>query len=185
MTSPRTPTPAFVLPQTGIFAQGTPAHHFLEFDLHADARPAEAVSAFRGLRAPDVASGGVNLVLAFSGPTWRSVAPAHQAPPSLSPFRDIAGRDGLGVPTAQHDADLEVLLERVDAKRFEPPRLGAHPRRVGQPLQRRATPQRKGGRNHIPGTKRVALADRHPGRSQQLLESKRVHGRIGQRIAVG
>src|SRR5438876_415078 len=69
MTSPTTSTPAFVLPQTGIFAQGTSAHHFLEFDLHAHTGPAEAVSAFRGLRAPDVASGGVNLVLAFSGQT--------------------------------------------------------------------------------------------------------------------
>jgi porphyrinogen peroxidase len=114
MNSPRTTTPAFVLPQTGIFAQGTPAHHFLEFDLHAHSRPAEAVSAFRGLRSPDVASGGVNLVLAFSGPTWRSVAPAHQTPASLAPFRDIAGGDGLGAPAAQHDAWIWVSGSRAD-----------------------------------------------------------------------
>ncbi|MDX6548000.1 MAG: porphyrinogen peroxidase [Gaiellales bacterium] len=114
MTSPTTSTSAFVLPQTGIFAQGTSAHHFLEFDLHAHARPMEAVSAFRGLRSPDVASGGVNLVLAFSGQIWRSVAPAHDAPPSLSPFRDIAGPDGRGVPAAQHDAWIWISGSRPD-----------------------------------------------------------------------
>jgi porphyrinogen peroxidase len=114
MTSPTNSTPAFVLPQTGIFAQGTSAHHFLEFDLHDHAHPTEAVSAFRGLRATDVASGGVNMVLAFSGQTWRSVAPAHHAPPSLSPFRDLAGPDGRGVPAAQHDAWIWVSGSRAD-----------------------------------------------------------------------
>ena len=114
MAIPTTRTSAFVLPQTGIFAQGTPAHHFLEFDIHAHADPAKAVSAFRELRAPDVASGGVNLVLAFSGPTWRSVAPPHQTPASLAPFRDIAGSNGLGVPSAQHDAWIWVSGSRAD-----------------------------------------------------------------------
>jgi hypothetical protein len=56
-----TPT-GFVLPQLGIFAQGTAAHRFLEFDLHRDVRPADAIPSFRRLRAPEVSAGGVNVV---------------------------------------------------------------------------------------------------------------------------
>jgi porphyrinogen peroxidase len=114
MTTTHTGTSAFVLPQTGIFAQGTSAHHFLEFDLHAKTRPADAIATFRQLRAPDVASGGVNLVLAFSGSTWRSLAPSHLVPPSLSPFRDISGSDGRGAPATQHDAWLWISGSRPD-----------------------------------------------------------------------
>lgn len=47
-------SPRFTLPQFGIFAQGTHAHHFLEFDLRPGVTPAAAVSVFRGLRTPDV-----------------------------------------------------------------------------------------------------------------------------------
>ena len=55
----------FVLPQFGIFAQGTHAHHFLEFDLKPGVRSDQAVAAFRRLRTPDVSAGGINLVVAF------------------------------------------------------------------------------------------------------------------------
>ena len=65
----------FVLPQFGIFAQGTHAHHFLEFDLEPGVTPAEAVVAFRQLRTPDVSTGGVNIVIAFGADVWREVAP--------------------------------------------------------------------------------------------------------------
>jgi putative iron-dependent peroxidase len=92
-----------LLPQFGIFAQGTHAHHFLEFDLKAGVSPRDAVATFRRLRAPDVAAGGVNLVLAFGPRTWRAVA-ADDAPGDLEPFRPIAGIDGHGVPATQHDA---------------------------------------------------------------------------------
>ena len=43
---------SFTLPQFGIFAQGTPAHHFLELDLKPGVMPEQAVSAFRELRTP-------------------------------------------------------------------------------------------------------------------------------------
>src|SRR5436190_16740271 len=72
-----------IQPQFGIFAQGTGAHHFLEFDLRAGVTPAEAVPSFRRLRTPDVSAGGVNLVVAFGADAWRAVAPA-EAPASLS-----------------------------------------------------------------------------------------------------
>ena len=107
-------TSAFVLPQLGIFAQGTAAHHFLEFDLHPDVRPADAVTPFRRLRAPDVSSGGVNLVLGFSAAAWRGVAPAHDTPADLADFRPIEGAGGRGAPAVQHDAWVWVSGAAAD-----------------------------------------------------------------------
>jgi hypothetical protein len=40
----------FTLPQFGIFAQGTHAHHFLEFDLNPDVTPRDAVAALSSSR---------------------------------------------------------------------------------------------------------------------------------------
>ena len=97
--------PQFVLPQFGIFAQGTHAHHFLEFDLKPGVDAAQAVAAFRRLRTPDVSAGGVNLVAGFGAELWRSVAPSR-APADLGPFQTINGRDGHMAPAVQHDAWL-------------------------------------------------------------------------------
>ncbi len=95
----------FVLPQFGIFAQGTHAHRFLEFDLKPGVDAAEAVSAFRRLRTPEVSAGGVNLVAGFGAELWRSVLPSG-APADLAPFESITGRDGHTAPAHQHDAWL-------------------------------------------------------------------------------
>jgi hypothetical protein len=43
----------FILPQFGIFAQGTHAHRFPEFDLKPGVDAAQAAAAFRRLRTPD------------------------------------------------------------------------------------------------------------------------------------
>jgi porphyrinogen peroxidase len=97
----------FVLPQFGIFAQGTHAHHFLEFDLEPGTTPAAAMAAFRRLRTPDVSAGGVNLVIGFGSDAFRAAAP-QQAPLDLTAFRPVAGRDGHGAPATQHDAWLWI-----------------------------------------------------------------------------
>jgi putative iron-dependent peroxidase len=68
---------------------------------------AAAVAAFRGLRAPEVAAGGVNIVLAFSAAVWRTVAP-DDAPPSLADFRPVEAPDGRSAPSTQHDAWLWI-----------------------------------------------------------------------------
>ena len=60
----------FTLPQFGIFAQGTQAHHFLEFDLRAGVRATAALPSFRRLRTPDVSAGGINLVVAVTDDQW-------------------------------------------------------------------------------------------------------------------
>src|SRR3954453_8529570 len=82
----------FLLPQFGILAQGTHAHHFLELDLKRHVSAADAVRAFRALGTPDVAAGGVNVVVAFGAETWRSVAPG--APPAdLTSFRPVDAQE--------------------------------------------------------------------------------------------
>jgi putative iron-dependent peroxidase len=96
----------FTLPQFGIFAQGTHAHHFLEFDLRPGVTPTQAVASFRRLRAPEVSSGGVNVVVAFGADAWREVAPSL-APASLGRFREVAGPGGVA-PATQHDAWLWI-----------------------------------------------------------------------------
>jgi hypothetical protein len=63
------------LRQFGIFAQGTHAHHVLEFDHKPGVTAQQAVSAFRELRTPGVSAGGMNLVLAFGSVLWHAVTP--------------------------------------------------------------------------------------------------------------
>src|SRR4051794_35146387 len=104
----------FTLPQFGIFAQGTHAHHFLEFDLRPGVTAADAVGAFRRLRTPDVSAGGVNLVIAFGADAWREVAP-QAAPADLAPFTPVAGVDGHRAPATQHDAWLWISGAEPDA----------------------------------------------------------------------
>ncbi|MGD0637642.1 MAG: Dyp-type peroxidase [Nitrososphaerales archaeon] len=97
----------FVLPQFGIFAQGTHSHHFLEFDMHAGVTKDDAVASFRRLRAPEVSSGGINLVIAFRPSAWSEVAPSR-APSSLGDFREVVGPDGRRAPATQHDVLLWI-----------------------------------------------------------------------------
>jgi porphyrinogen peroxidase len=96
----------FLLPQFGIFAQGTHAHHFLEFDLKPGIGAAQAVEAFRRLRTPDVSAGGVNLVVAFGAGIWQEVAPSA-TPADLTPFEPV-GSDDRRAPATQHDAWLWI-----------------------------------------------------------------------------
>jgi putative iron-dependent peroxidase len=65
------------------------------------------VSAFRGLRTPDVSAGGVNLVLAFGAGLWQAVSP-QKSPDDLAPFQHVIGKDGRGAPATQHDAWLWI-----------------------------------------------------------------------------
>jgi putative iron-dependent peroxidase len=98
-------TAGLLLPQPGIFAQGTAAHYFLELDVRRDASPSEVLESFRRVRAPDVSAGGVNLVVAFGSELWRG-APGVQAPGALSNFREIVGTEGHVAPATQHDVWL-------------------------------------------------------------------------------
>jgi porphyrinogen peroxidase len=91
-----------IIPQNGIFAQGTHAHYFLELDLQEGIAAEQALASFRHLRAPEVSAGGVNFVLAFGASFWRAIAPDH-TPADLAPFKEIRGGDGKFAPARQHD----------------------------------------------------------------------------------
>jgi putative iron-dependent peroxidase len=92
------------VPQSGIFAVGTPAHSYLEFDLRHEAEPADLVRAVVGLKAPHTSMGGVNLVTGFRPELWDMVAPG-QMPDDASSFdARMRGPDGFTMPGTQHDA---------------------------------------------------------------------------------
>jgi putative iron-dependent peroxidase len=95
------------VPQFGIFAQGTIAHEFIEFDLRPDVDMGLATAALSRLRAPAVSAGGVNLVIAFGSDLWRTVAP-EQAPADLAPFTPIGRLGGHHAPATQHDVWLWI-----------------------------------------------------------------------------
>ena len=92
-------------PQGGIFALGTGAHAYLEFD--ASERAGRGfVAAVSSLREPRTTMGGVNLVAGFRPELWRETAP-DDAPAGVEGFNeDLIGIDGYVMPATQHDAVL-------------------------------------------------------------------------------
>jgi putative iron-dependent peroxidase len=95
------------LPQFGIFAQGTVAHEFLEFDLRPDVDLRTIGDVIQRLRAPAVAAGGVNLVVGFGADLWRALAP-DDAPDDLAPFGPVGALGGHHAPALQHDLWLWI-----------------------------------------------------------------------------
>jgi len=61
--------------QGGIFALGTAAHAYLEFDVSAGRAGRELVAAVSSLREPRTTMGGVNLVAGFRPELWRETVP--------------------------------------------------------------------------------------------------------------
>jgi len=93
-------------PQSGIFALGTAAHAYLEFDISSGQAGQDAVAAISSLREPRTTMGGVNLVAGFRPELWRQAAP-DDAPAALEGFNeDLVGLDGFVIPATQRDAVL-------------------------------------------------------------------------------
>jgi putative iron-dependent peroxidase len=101
------------LPQPGIFAQGTHAHFFLEFDLRPGLGLAHIAASFRELGASEVSAGGANFVIAFGADAWREFAGAT-APSDLIPFEGIAGPPGRTAPASQHDVWIWISAASPD-----------------------------------------------------------------------
>ncbi len=90
-------------PQTGIFALGTAAHAYLEFDLLAAADGLDVVVSVARLREPRTTIGGVNLVAGFRPELWAVVAP-DAAPAGVVGFEEpIHGVAAHDLPATQHD----------------------------------------------------------------------------------
>src|SRR5439155_20554609 len=93
-------------PPSGIFALGTAAHAYLEFDVSSGRTGEDAVAAIASLREPRTTMGGVNLVAGFRPELWRRAAP-DDAPAALQGFDDdLVGPDGFVIPATQRDAVL-------------------------------------------------------------------------------
>jgi porphyrinogen peroxidase len=95
------------VPQFGIFAQGTIAHAFVEWDLRADVDLRTVATVLGRLRGPSVSAGGVNLVLAFGSELWRALASEH-VPDGLGPFQRVGHLGGHHAPATQHDLWLWI-----------------------------------------------------------------------------
>ena len=90
-------------PQTGIFALGTAAHAYLEFDLHESANGPAAVTSVARMREPRTTIGGVNLVAGFRPELWAFVAP-DAAPAGVVGFNEpVEGVAAHDLPATQHD----------------------------------------------------------------------------------
>ncbi len=93
-------------PQGGIFALGTAAHAYLEFDATEGEPTTSMVRAIASLREPRTTMGGVNLVAGFRPEAWREALP-DDAPADLAGFNeDVVGSDGFVMPATRHDAVL-------------------------------------------------------------------------------
>lgn len=95
------------VPQFGIFAQGTVAHAFVEWDLRPNVDLVEVASTLGRLRGPSVSAGGVNLVLAFGADLWQLLDPSDM-PTGLGPFEPIGRLGGHHAPANQHDLWLWI-----------------------------------------------------------------------------
>lgn len=99
-------------PQPGIFAQGTRAHRYLEFDLRSDATPDDVNAALAGLRQPSVTAGGANIVVGFGPELWKRIAPS-EVPDDLNTLPEITGvaRTPHDVWVWVHGTGQDVLLD--------------------------------------------------------------------------
>lgn len=95
-------------PQPGIFALGTQAHAFLEYDLPPRAEPHDLVGRAANLSVRRTTVGNRNLVCGFRPELWAAVNPAS-APRNANSFTEpIVGIDGYTMPATQHDLVLWV-----------------------------------------------------------------------------
>ena len=91
-------------PQAGIFALGTSAHAYLEFDVLDAKKRKQFASTISAIREPRTTTGGVNFVIGFRPELWRDIVP-EDAPPGVAGFNsEIQGKEGFVMPSTQHDA---------------------------------------------------------------------------------
>jgi porphyrinogen peroxidase len=92
--------------QSGIFALGTSAHAYLEFDIQPGCDPRSLLTAMADVREPRTTVGGVNLVSGFRPELSRGIE-AGGLPAELAGFNQpVVGADGFVMPATQHDAVL-------------------------------------------------------------------------------
>jgi putative iron-dependent peroxidase len=93
--------------QFGIFAIGTSAHCYLEFDLRPGVTPAELTKAVAELEEPHSTVGGANLVIGYRPELWAAVS-SDVAPGVTSFTEPIVGPGRFTMPATQHDLWLWI-----------------------------------------------------------------------------
>ncbi|MCB0966173.1 MAG: Dyp-type peroxidase [Ilumatobacter sp.] len=88
------------IPQPGIFAIGTKAHHHLQFALRGE--PGDLLERIGAIRDGNGTVAGANIVVGFS-PTLTERLWPGQVPTGLTDFEPIVGDGGYTMPAAQHD----------------------------------------------------------------------------------
>jgi porphyrinogen peroxidase len=92
--------------QAGIFAVGTSAQAWVEFDRRRRTPVRAFASAVANLREPRTTMAGVNLVVGFRPELWRGLVP-RDIPRRCAGFNhNLAGPDGYLMPGTQHDVVL-------------------------------------------------------------------------------
>ncbi len=98
----------------------------------------------------------------------------HQLPPQPLTERVLVDRHpkcGYDLAMlAERERRLELLFQRINPKRLEPPRLGAEPVRVDEPVQRRTAPGIQREPNGLGRCTGIARAQCTTRLSEQLLE---------------
>lgn len=102
------------VPQSGIFALGTPAHAYLEFDAIPGTSPAALVAAVASFADAQTMASGSEVVVGFRPELWRSVA-GSDAPEDVVGFTEpVAGVESFVMPATQHDAVIWIASAAYD-----------------------------------------------------------------------
>jgi putative iron-dependent peroxidase len=99
-------------PQVGIFALGTSAHCYLEFDRRSGVSDTDFVRAVAELEEPHASLGGVNLVLGVRPELWAVVSDDHDS--TVTGFNaPVRGAD-VEMPATQRDAFVWIAGSAQD-----------------------------------------------------------------------
>jgi porphyrinogen peroxidase len=101
--------------QNGIFAVGTSAHVYLEFDRRSSAEARDLVRAMTGVPELTATTSGINLVTGYRPELWRSLDP-EGIPSNVAGFnQEIQGAERFVMPATQHDAVAWLAGSSADA----------------------------------------------------------------------
>jgi putative iron-dependent peroxidase len=103
------------VPQSGIFALGTPAHAYLEFDAATGVSHEKLVTAVASIVAAQTTGGGADVVIGLRPELWRTVAGGDAPTDVLGYTEPIVGIEGFSMPATQHDAVVWIAGAAYDA----------------------------------------------------------------------
>jgi len=102
------------VPQSGIFALGTPAHAYLEFDASVGTNPKDLAAAVISFAEAQTMANGSEVVVGFRPELWRGVA-RDDAPDDVAGYAEpIVGVEGFVMPATQHDAVIWIASAAYD-----------------------------------------------------------------------